>query len=495
MLDTIDRLPAFLKQIVFWSDLVEEVDVELSLFKLDLDERKNFFNPSALETIQDLRVLLQFFGFEPDLSLLNDRYDSNPEDIIDYLQKEAEDLVFKIKSKGSKNYFDYIFDRIQKEGDLYVNFFDSTDTGHLDIIGTGNFYRALNYYDTSYSHLDQKLLTHNFAVSPFTDIIPLQPFFEGFLSGNNLDQGLILDDSWTLDYSLYGMSVSPTKHISVEFQANEIFTEGMDEFLITETYLRYLKNSTNFGRKGTEYPHIGISIAAYTLDDENSFITPTTEVDTSITAAWTGTSKVDLTVLYNYFYIGAGTEYYFQKNISESQIFSNDNFDVVNLSFPTNKVNSEILGTGDGLNDSFLPTLPYFPIVKKSFKVVYEDINSIERTVMDDGFGNLYYPEYFTTEQVLSGQVDLTDYASGTINYLTGEINLTTVVVTIPAVDVTPKNGDDLLCNYYSDYGFNVDSLAIANNSGSDVVNCSFHYIPAIDKNFHASFLVIVDRR
>ena len=237
MLNTTRRLPRFLKTITFWKDFIEEVDTEFSSFKEEIDLKKKFFNPRELTSIEELRNLNRFFGFVIDTSLLNDYYESDPDKIIDYLKSEADNMVFKILSKGTKNGHEYMFNRIQEKGFVYVLFHDEQDS---------ILYRALNYYDDTASMIHMDLQTHDFAVSPFTKITPLLPFASGFLSQNNLDQNLKLDDSWSLDYTLFGASVSMTKHIAAEFVADATFQVGSDTHLITNEYLEYLRKSTNF---------------------------------------------------------------------------------------------------------------------------------------------------------------------------------------------------------------------------------------------------------
>lgn len=72
-----------------------------------------------------------------------------------------------------------------------------------------------------------------------------------------------------------------------------------------------------------------------------------------------------------------------------------------------NTTNDEIIYTSDGIEETFNTNLRYFPIEKGSVKLTYEYSDSSLLTITDDRNGTL------------TG-----DYASGTIDYTTGEIDL-----------------------------------------------------------------------
>ena len=292
-------------------------------------------------------------------------------------------MVFKIISKGTKNYHEYLFNRIQEIGYVYVNFHDEQD---------GILYRALNYYDSDLPMVQLELLTHDFSVGPFTKVTPLLPFPGGFVSLNNLDQGLIIDNSWTLDHSLFGMSVDMTKHISAEFMAYQIFIVGSDTLLITNDYLEYLRKSLNFARKATELPHVGLGITAYTSSaNTNVFNIPTIEVDTNITVNWNNTDPKN--TVYSYFKLTSDAPVtYYTQPIQDTQIFQDDNFDLINITFPVSKTNIEVIDIGDGITTDYSTssyTADYLTTEPKTVRITYEDTSSVERLIIDDGKGNV----------------------------------------------------------------------------------------------------------
>ena len=480
MLGTKRRLPSFLQGVTLWNDLVETVDEELTLFKeTSLDPKKNFFNPRALSTIKDLRDLNRFFGFTVDLTFLEDKYGVDDQAIIDYLRSEAENMILKVRSKGTAEYHRYIFNRVSEPGFVYVMFHDSQYTDR------DTFYRALNYFDPLKSQIQDLLLEHDFS-QPFTEVIPLDPFPDGFLVLYGLDHGDTLDQSppWTFDYSLFGQSVTITKHLAAEFMANKTYTVGSDTFLITDKQFEYLRKSMSFGRKAVEISHAGLNISAYTKTDEVPFTVSDIDVTTVVTASWVANDRSNLNNLYNTFSIGA-----YEVPIAASQIYTDEFFDVVNLTMPGNKIYPEIAATGNGTNTSFGFTLDYPRIDPGTVVISYTDTSSNKRTIIDDGNGNLYYPDLW------SGQELGLDFASGTINYETGACVLNTIDTSGTAINVTPGGGESLIASYYSFFGLILDTLSIKNNSGTETVNISFPDVQIRNKEYHLSFLVVIDRR
>lgn len=410
--------------------------------------------------------------------------------VLRYLRYEAENLFFKVKNKATKDYHEYIFNRIQEKGYVYTMFYDSQDTGTI--------YRAINYYDTDLPKINVDLVDHNFSASPFTKVTPLLPFAEGFVSQNNLDKNLDLDvGNWSLDYSLFGMSTSLTKHIAGEFMADKLYYLGTTPYLITTVMLEYLRKSLNYARKITETPHSGIGVTAYTLDDEAVFTIPIIEVETSVSSTWTSDPRTTLNNLYNKFTLSimpAGTPY-FEKFIADSQIYSDDNFDIINISFPVNQSNLEIAGTGNGTNDSFSGTLSYTNIDPRTVIIKYTDVGASDREIRDDGLGNLYFPEFYSREALINGSADFTDFAVGTINYSTGAYSFTTSDTRSTPVDVTPANLEELEVSYYTDYDFSLKRVTLKNSSNAVITTIDFPIISITKKEYHASFLIVIDRR
>lgn len=480
MLNTIKRIPSFLRNITVWRDLIEVVDEELSLFKEEkLDPKKNFFNPPKLNTIQELRDLNRFFGFVIDLTFLEDKYENDQNEIIRYLRSEAENMILKIRSKGTSEYHRYIFNRVYEPGFVYVMFHDSQYTDR-DI-----FYRAINFYDANMSTVQELLLEHDFN-KPFTQVIPLFPFPDGFLLLYGLDYEVSLDQdpAWSFDFSLFGHSSTMTKHISVEFMANKTYQVGSDNFLITDKQFEYLRKSINFGRKAVEVPHAGLGITAYTKNDEVPFKINDIDVETKVTASWVANDRSNLNNLYNSYRVGE-----YETFIASSQIYSDEFFDIVNITFPGNKVFPEVIGTGDGTNSSFNFTLNYGPIDPGSVVITYEDVNEEKRRIVDDGLGNLYYEDLWEGIQLTQ------DFASGTINYNSGVCQLTTIDTSGQSINVIPKNLEDLVASYYSLFGYPLNELSIKNNNGLETVNIIFPDIIIKNKEYHVSFLVVIDRR
>jgi len=478
-LNTIKRVPKMLQASPFWSDFVDIVDEELSNLKLEIDAHKNQFNPRNLTTIAELRTLNEYFGFIVDVSLLEIGVD----DVVSYLRRETENITFKVRKKSSKDYHEYMFNKVSQKGYVYVLFYDSQDEGAL--------YRAINYYD-SQNNVLSLLEEHDFSVAPFTKVYPLMSF-EGFLTLYGLDRNQILDDTttWELDYSLFGNSVSPTKHIAAEFMTDRVVDTS---YLTNDTYLEYALNNLNFGRKATEVPHAGIGVTAYCTDDESEFTIPTISVATQVTTNWTADSRTNLDNLYNYIVLESVLDdQFYKQSLASTQIYEEeDTFDLVNVSFPGNRCNTESAGTGNGSNDDFTYTADFPGVAPHSIIMTYTDVGSEVRTIKDDGNGNLYYsnfvdPEDYTVE---------TDWRCGSVIYSTGVLDFSTVITTgTSPPDVTPGNANSIDLSYRTTYDHTIDTIRIYNSSDQEVLTCTFPWIVLSSSKYHASFLFVIDRR
>ncbi len=108
------KLPVVFQNNPFWTDFAEEVQLELERVKAFFTPLKDYFDPDAKTDIESLRDYFKEFGMTVNVALFEEGYPGNTAEIIDYLKREANSLSFMIRKKGTKDFFDHLFNRIYK---------------------------------------------------------------------------------------------------------------------------------------------------------------------------------------------------------------------------------------------------------------------------------------------------------------------------------------------------------------------------------------------
>lgn len=497
------KLPKLLQGNEFWTDFVETLETELGNVKSQIDLKKALFNVRQATTIDELRQITDYFGVSIDVSLLEDDFASNPEKIVSYLQREAEGILYRIQTRGIKDYYDYIFNRVSEKGMVYLGLVDDN----------GVIFRAIRF-DSDRDHVLDRIRAHDFT-QPFTHLPPLFPYKDGTIRRNSLDsipeRSLDTDtdgnvtaveaNAWTLDEDLFAAALKITKHIFIEFMADEIYTIGSTDYLISKTHLDYLGKSVEFGRRVVETPHVGVSLSLLTLDDGVVNTIAANGAATQVTANY-NSGPVDRTVMPNFFYMvrvgdgnGANTWNY-ERQISEFEILSDtaSEYDFVHVSIPGWTVYPELVGTYDTGSPPIAPftgTLAKRPVLPSSFLLTFKKVSDGAQVyLIDDGFGRLYFvDEDWTPLSDLDGG----DYA-GTIDYNSGDYSFDLQANGVDYVPDGPNPTRPLNVRYQPDTDLIMNELSIFDNLDNEIITATFPAIQFANRYNHASFQIIVKR-
>lgn len=546
-------LPGILKVTDVWPEFMEVVTSEMERAQLEVEKKKNFMNIDDYETIEDVLSLARSLGFSPNLLI---------DDSLEYAKKETKDIVFKIKKKATYYYYDYIFRSIGRLGFTYILFKDQT-----------KLVRAINQ-----TNLVNKLAVHDVS-EPFLDTDPIYHFFRYIEESISLDDDPLyyLDSPavWYLDQSIV---IKSTKHIAVEYVIDQLVEEDSTEYLLTPRYFQFLRQSVNYGRKVTEFPHIGAQLTLITSTtgyynyghSSDSYGIPALKASSSVTDNFV---LNDLSIFYKIKAgIGAQTqssetegsptyvtsldqEIYEQLLSQENQIFRAGGYTIIVFWIPSATINNEIIATGDGTTDTFTGTLGYTNIVPSTLIFEYtsspEDItattNKFGEIVGDKTSGTINYEtgaytlytykeifrekETIATDTITSisgyttgfpeitpntfrlyyyfgstlyeatddgiGNITGTNINSGTINYTTGELNVTFSSGTDAGQEVyckynyrvfsIPDNLADIKVKYRTNENIEITEVGIENNSGDLVAYGTFPPIKFSGPNDHLS--------
>jgi len=229
--------PNMVKNQPLWEDFLDAVSDELELVKVQIELKKRLFQTDQYTDINELIDLSKSLGYSPNLILKED---------IDYIRQEVDSIVFKIKSKATYTFYNYLFKLVPKDGETYILFQDSLTLA-----------RAIDHTATFLN-----LSTHDIA-TPFTGLTSILHYneYQDFSAALDADPLLYLDSDkvWYLDQDIV---IKPTQHLAIEYQIGNLLQNGaLEDVLITADYLAYLSAGVEYGRKVTNIPHIGINLS------------------------------------------------------------------------------------------------------------------------------------------------------------------------------------------------------------------------------------------
>ncbi len=475
------KLPTIFQNNPFWTDWAEEIQLELQRVKDSLAPIKDYFDPDSKDSIDELRDYYREFGMSVNIMLFEDQYPTNEADIIDYLKREANALSFIIRKKGTKDFFDHLFNRIYKLGYSYIFF---TDTSPKRV----SLFRALVTEDTTGSII-RELALHD-PHTPFTKVYPSIPFVDGLTNSDTLDsvKQLTLDSprAWALDSSLVAKGVQNTTHVALEFMISESVTIETVEQLVDNRYLEYLRNSIGFGRKVSQIPHFGMNLSLWFIRNSVNTI-PAIGASTQCIGTVNG-AEVLLTRLYNHFEITPTNEetFCYRDVISANEITRTPSFDIINISIPAKAIYPELVATvTDSGIQSYGGALSRPRIIPGSLRIYFTDINLVEYVLKDDQDGMLYF-------EMFEGEPLLDEGYSGTIDYDTGAL---TVVLQTTNHSYYPQAGSAINACYKTSQDLPVGRIEVLDDDDVSVLSATFLPMIFNSPQYHMSFTLIVDRR
>lgn len=453
-----------LLQNVFWNDFMDVVQDEFMLLKDQMNKKRFIYRPDDIDNIEDLRQINKSFGTFVDLTLVEDYTE---EELLEYMRHETKGLIFKVKYKGSYEYFKYVFNRIYLKGETYLCFVD----------GQNIIQKGIDYEETisNFSNYDRTL--------PFVQVPPVFPTFDQKVERYTLDSAerTNFDTGWRFDPALVGQTLNITKHMMIEFSPITLTTKegSSEEYLLTSKYFRYLERAINnrVQRKITTLPHIGVQLSLNTDETGNIFTIPNLN------------SSCSVTLDYNreYSYVKAGNSidgYFYTRELSTNEVYiMHPNYNLISTWVPARKIKPEIIATGDDSTTTFNSTnvsydnIKYTNIEKKSFRVNWKHLN-IQYTGYDDGNGNI---------------VEENERMTGTIDYTTGAYNFT-FYRDADSSSFAPDLGTDIWVEYYTTQNLEIDTVILLDDSYNEIVIGNFPPVEFHSKDNHISVHFIIEK-
>jgi len=416
----IKKLLPRVMRIDFWEDLMDAFSDELTLLKSEIAEKMNLFYVRNITDENQLLEIATTFGYLPDRSL---------DDSLSYFKQEINSISFRIKKKTSYQSYDYIFSSIPILGHVYNLFWDGS-----------NLIKAIDGTTTE-SYLDIQDYT-----LPFTNVIPEYYYSSLLNEPPTLDSGQSLDENWTLDVNIQKIS---THHIAIEVIPIVLTTYNSIEYLWTLEYLNFLLKASNYTRKATEVPHIGVQLSLITDQSRyydnlslSTYTVPALKANFAITQNFTIDSK-----FFMFYKICAGTgqqtmfsrlspppgtisslaNEIYCKTLSDGESSDLTNWWLVNSYIPLGEILNYNFSTGDGSTSSLTGVFSYINIIPLTMTLDYTS-SSVDYSITDDGVGNLSSSTFTGTIDYATGSYifnfykdyDISDeiVSSGSVNIL-----------------------------------------------------------------------------
>lgn len=448
----------------FWNSFMDVVQEEFMLLKNEMNKKRFLYRPDDIEEIDELRVINKSFGTFVDLTLLEDVTD---EEMLEYMRQETKGLIFKVKYKGSYEYFKYVFNRVYEKGETYLCFID----------GQGIIQKGIDYEEAV-----QEFLTHD-ATIPFIKVPHVFPTFDQKVARYTFDdpERATFDTGWRFDPALIGQTLNITKHMMVEFQPTSLVSkEGSSEsYLLTAKYFRYLERAINnkIQRKTTTIPHIGVQITLYTDESENVFSINDLNSTCNVTPDYSR----------EYGYVKAGDSingYYYTRELSTNEAYTlHPEYNLINTWIPARKIKPETITQGDGGttifdSDNASYDVIQFPGIEKKSLRVHWTSGGTNYIGYDDGNGNIT-----ETENRMTGEID---YQTGEYRFVFYRSSDTT--------EFAPDNGTDIWIEYYTEQNLEIENVALMNNSGVEIVQSTFAPVEFYSKENHISVHFMIEK-
>jgi len=427
----VKRVPAALRS-QFWKDFLWAVAQEYTEFRQDVrNELRSLYDIRNM-SIERLREVSENLGVV---------FDSSVDDSLDFIRREVEHIPFKVAYKNTAVLYRSFIRSLDRDGVMFLYFFRASSDSIVR--NSVNILTGLGNHDISMPW------KHN-SVGDFTG------FFEDVLSLDN-ENVLYLDvesdgQIWTLDTI---ESEYTTNHVGLEFFIDRVMTKEVAdenenlverEFLMTWEPLDFVVANMDFASRVVEVPHIGSQLSIitdssevydihntgdYTMPDLKLKAATTSYFDTlssvfGIATVEFGIGAYDIPSTTNGVSMPTELESRVAKNpiLVDERYESGDWMSVI-AEYQGQEINNFILhdsegyeldddygsGTVDGTNDTFQGTLLFAPIQRGNVRFRFQS-NDEKFIFEDDANGGL------------GG-----DFASGTIDYDTGQYEFTTSFV------------------------------------------------------------------
>jgi hypothetical protein len=416
-LHSVKRIPPSIRGTIYEA-MLQAVSEELAIWRSSIGGVKTTFFDVDLVDIERLRVLASIFGV-PFITLVKED--------LDWLREEVRAIPFKIFYKGTTTLYRSFLSAIDRLGEIYIYTYQS-DLSELLPSMLNPLIDAVNS--------SQNLPLRHRSRNDFSGVVK---------TWISLDEDYFLDADevlWKLDAN---SSEITTNHIGIEYWIDRlIYRESIingqrttEELLMSKEYLDYLAVSIDFARRTKEVPHIGSQLSVITdttglcnsFDPSSEYSIPSLKLKVAARSDFSLHVSTGYDILYAEFGSGVQELPSVQNpDVPFPDVLANRMVRVI-INFRNHYENSfmsgamgEYLGQTvqeikllsgsmfNGINQKFNFTLPITPVQrgKAQFEFRFPDGDKVY-TIKDDRKGEL-----------------LSIYAKGTLNYKTGEGNLTT---------------------------------------------------------------------
>ena len=456
----------YMKNNLFWKDLLDVFSQELDNFKLEKLENalKNYYFYNEKED-DILFNISDMFGDVIDTSLTNN---------LAFLRNAVESIGFKKNYKTSKIGLSYGYKSIDRLGEVF-----------------------LAYYSDNYSSIQRVESQRNIdelADATITDFSkPLKFWGEDDVEGY-FPQIIAYDEEvWYDEGTFYDLQrlKAPTTHVAVEYFIDRLVIVDGTEYTMTNNMLLYLRSASDYNRRAVQIQHIGGQISFfcdasglydnYFAPTPNDYTLPDIKTRSvlkegfaeiySIKKVKLGTGTQDLPSL-------ANPALAFPTDL-DNPIYT-DTIDEINIivDSPWYIVQSMIGIKTQYVQVSELPiatiddTLTNFPIQKGGFNLTYT-IGSTTYTVSDDGAGNIR-----------------DSFVDGTLDYETGVLScsLSTPTEADTSTEYT-YTYNSFLKDTHPDFELtNITEIGLFDDSEELVAYATFPPYQYNDNLFHLSF-------
>jgi len=383
----------------------------------------------------------------------------NQPDALAFVRHEADGLGYRIRNRGNRLFYTWVFNKARMEGQVYSLFRDPNTNILLRSLVLPKADRV-------------KALETTAPIGYFSEADDLNLKW-------NLDTGWSLDETGIkIDQNFLGKNVAFTKHFALEIvlgqTRDDYGTSGFARFtshdydaqtLFLQKHLDYLTQEAKYGKSIAEIPHVGVQLRlACQKEDTTARMDPSTRWTTQIQAAFPQTAvdwadDIFVIELYRTVEVYSGATLLFSRSILDVEIERTADFHLLNLMIPALTISPVFLGPGTaGQETTFSTTLTHDPILPGTFQAVYTDINSIKRHMRDDGQGHLYFSDIIPDA----------DHFSGTIDYLTGNLTVLTLLTGQP--NRALQEASYIEISYKTGAVLPVSKIKIKNSSDADVV-------------------------
>lgn len=456
----------YMKNNLFWKDLLDVFSQELNNFKLEKLENalKNYYFYNEKE--EDILFNIS--------DIYGDVIDTSLTDTLAFLRNAVESIGFKKNYKTSKIGLSYGYKSIDRLGEVFPIYYS-------------NIYSSIQRVE-SQRNIDE------LADATITDFSKPLKFWSDEDVEGYFPQIIAYDEEVWYDeetfYDLQGLK-TPTTHVAVEYFIDRLVMVDGTEYTMTNNMLLYLKSASDYNRRAVQIQHIGGQISFfcdasglydnyfdptpndYTLPDIKTRSTLKEGFDdiNSIKKVKLGTGTQDLPSL-------ANPSLPFPTDL-DNPIYT-DTIDEINIieDSPWYIVQSMVGIKTQYVQVSELPineisdTLTNCPIQRGGFNLTYT-IDNTTYTVSDDGEGNIQ-----------------DSFVTGTLEYDTGILycSLSTSTEADTSTEYTYAY-NSFLKDTHPDFELtNITEIGLLDDSDELVAYATFPPYEYNDNLFHLSF-------